>query len=157
MRCIERSRNNQIFRNYSALKTNFEKFHNCRFFPVSRSRIGVRDDPVSSTGQAVFSPGLPLAFARAGSRENGGQAVIPAQSLSLAKSLPSRSRGQGRESTKKASISRWIPAGAEPVLAKARDGVVKLFNRRFGNFLVFYLTSIFFMLSYSNKSVLLKN
>ena len=39
-----------------------KKFHNCRFFPVSRSRIGVRDD--------VFSP---------------GQAVIPAQSLSLAK------------------------------------------------------------------------
>ena len=41
---------------------NTKKFHNCRFFLVSRSRIGVRDD--------VFSP---------------GQAVIPAQSLSLAK------------------------------------------------------------------------
>ena len=42
-----------------------------------------------------------------------------------------------RESTKKASISLWIPAGAGiacpplprgQALAKARDGVVKLFN-----------------------------
>ena len=33
------------------------------------------------------------------------------------------SRRQGRESTKKASISLWIPAGAEPVLAKAGNSL----------------------------------
>ena len=40
-----------------------KKFHNCRFFPVSRSRIGVRDD--------VFSPGQAVIPAQAGIHKKG--------------------------------------------------------------------------------------
>ena len=125
--------------------------------------------PVSEYGMTPCQARGRLFFHRACPWPSPGQALVKTGDRL---SFPHRacpSRRQGRESTKKASISRWIPAGAEPVpglrqgrlsrrrgnslspasaracprddggqaLAKARDGVVKLFNRQLWNFVTF--------------------
>ena len=114
----------------SFIGENWKKFHNCRFF--------LSPGPVSEYGMTFFHRACP--------RENGGQAVIPAQSLSLAKAgagihkkgiyfaVDSRPRGacprEGGEIASPASARACPRDDGGQALAKARDGVVKLFNRQ---------------------------